>query len=74
MNPARSFGPDLANFDFSNYWIYVVGPLAGAGIAVGIAFILRGQGGDPGGRRAARGAIGGDSAAPQTEPDPRSTT
>ena len=74
MNPARSFGPDLANLDFSNYWIYVVGPIAGAVIAVGIAFILRGHGGDPGGRRAARGAIGGDSPPPQTEPDPRSTT
>ena len=22
MNPARSFGPDLANGDFSNYWAY----------------------------------------------------
>ena len=30
MNPARSFGPDLANGDFSNYWVYIVGPLAGA--------------------------------------------
>ena len=58
MNPARSFGPDLANLDFSNYWIYVVGPVAGAPIAVGVAYVLRGRGGDPGGRRAARGAVG----------------
>ena len=55
MNPARSFGPDLANVDFTNYWIYVVGPLAGALVAVGIAWILRGPGGDVGGVTAARG-------------------
>jgi aquaporin Z len=60
MNPARSFGPDLANWDFSNYWIYIAGPLAGAAIAVGAAYVLRGRGGDPGGRLAARGAGGGD--------------
>ena len=30
MNPARSFGPDLVNWDFSNYWIYVVGALVGS--------------------------------------------
>ena len=55
MNPARSFGPDLANWDFTNYWVYVVGPLAGAVTAVGIAWILRGSGGDIGGMAAARG-------------------
>jgi aquaporin Z len=55
MNPARSFGPDLVNADFGNYWIYVVGPIAGAMSAVGIAYILRGRGGDVGGMRAARG-------------------
>lgn len=42
MNPARSFGPDLARGDFSTYWIYVVGPVAGAAIAVLLARILRG--------------------------------
>jgi aquaporin Z len=55
MNPARSFGPDLANGDFADYWVYVVGPVTGAMAAVAIAYILRGRGGDVGGRTAARG-------------------
>jgi aquaporin Z len=57
MNPARSFGPDLARGDFSEYWIYVVGPLAGALIAVGIAYVLRGRGGDRGGLSAGSGGL-----------------
>ena len=44
MNPARSFGPDLVLWNFSNYWIYIVGPIAGALLAVGVAYILRGRG------------------------------
>ena len=57
MNPARTFGPDLVAADFSHYWVYVAGPLAGAVIAVGTAFVLRGQGGGQAGSGAAQGAI-----------------
>jgi aquaporin Z len=57
MNPARSFGPDLIRGDFAHYWPYVAGPLAGGLLAVAIAWILRGPGGDPGGLTAAQGTL-----------------
>jgi aquaporin Z len=58
MNPARSFAPDLVLNRYGHLWLYVVGPLLGAVVAVGFAWILRGAGGDPGGLAAARGRLG----------------
>jgi aquaporin Z len=57
MNPARTFGPDLVSADFGSYWVYIAGPLVGAAIAVGIAFVLRGRGGGLAGSAAAQGAL-----------------
>jgi aquaporin Z len=57
MNPARSFGPDVVLGDFSHFWVYVVGPLAGALLAVAIAHVLRGPAGhDSVASQAAQGA------------------
>ena len=59
MNPARSFGPDLVLGDFSHFWIYVLGPLVGAVLAVVFARLLRGPGGrDVHAARAAQGKQG----------------
>jgi aquaporin Z len=57
MNPARTFGPDLVSSTFTGYWVYVAGPIAGAVLAVGIAFILRGRGGGRSGSGAAQGDL-----------------
>jgi glycerol uptake facilitator-like aquaporin len=32
MNPARSFGPALASGTWTEFWIYIVGPVAGAAL------------------------------------------
>ncbi len=42
MNPARSFGPELLAGDWTSWWAYVAGPIAGGLLAVGIAWVLRG--------------------------------
>jgi aquaporin Z len=57
MNPARTFGPDLVGANFTDYWVYVAGPLFGALLAVGAAYVLRGPGGGRAGSAAAQGDI-----------------
>lgn len=57
MNPARSLGPAIASGHLADLWIYLTAPFLGAVIAVGVASILRGPGGDPGGLRAAQGTL-----------------
>ncbi len=59
MNPARSLGPALVLGDWSSWWAYLAGPVAGAVIAVGIAYVLRGPGGGKSGAQAAQGSLGG---------------
>jgi aquaporin Z len=56
-NPARTFGTDLASTTFTSYWVYIAGPIAGAAIAVVIAFVLRGRGGGKSGAGAAQGDL-----------------
>ncbi len=43
MNPVRSLAPDLLRGEFGTSWIYVLGPVLGALIAVGFEWILKGE-------------------------------
>ena len=57
MNPARSLGPALVGGDPGWVWIYIAGPLAGALLAVAVAWALRGPP-SPAAAAAAQGATG----------------
>ena len=43
MNPARSFGPALASGEWSDFWIYVIGPLVGASLGAFAYQLIRGE-------------------------------
>lgn len=57
MNPARSLAPDILRVNFQHTWVYIVGPLVGAAIAVGFEWILKGKP-TRAGTRAAQGTDG----------------
>ncbi|HEX6527315.1 MAG TPA: aquaporin, partial [Streptosporangiaceae bacterium] len=58
MNPVRSLGPALVLENWTSWWAYLVGPVAGGLVAVGFAYVLRGRGGGRSGVSAAQGTLG----------------
>jgi len=60
ISTARSLGPALVLGDWTAWWAYLVGPVAGGIVAVGISYVLRGRGGGRSGAAAARGTLGVD--------------
>ncbi|WP_329572038.1 MIP/aquaporin family protein [Kitasatospora sp. NBC_01266] len=69
MNPARSLAPVLLGGHGGPLWIYLLGPLIGAGLAVPLAWLLRGPP-SPAATQAAQGTdLDGGTAGNGTEPD-----
>ena len=55
--PGSFVGPALVSGDWTSYWVYLVGPIVGALIAVGCAVVLRGRGGSAISRAAGSGVL-----------------
>jgi len=73
MNVDRSLAAALVLQHWDAWPAYLVGPLAGSIIAVGISWILRGPGGGFYGKRAAQGALGWLWQPGPTQAEPPST-
>jgi aquaporin NIP len=43
MNPARSLGPALASGEWTDFWIYLIGPVAGAALGALAYQLVRGE-------------------------------
>jgi aquaporin NIP len=43
LNPARSFGPALAAWEWQDFWVYIVGPLLGAALGALAYQLVRGE-------------------------------
>jgi len=70
MNPIRSLAPDIVRGDLATSWIYVAGPLAGAMIAVGFEWILKGPPTASGAEAAQGHASEGDGGPANGQKDP----
>jgi glycerol uptake facilitator-like aquaporin len=43
MNPARSFGPALVSGTWTDFWVYVAGPVLGAAVGALAYQLVRGE-------------------------------
>jgi aquaporin Z len=60
MNPIRSLAPEVVAGNLSDYWIYLVGPILGAMVAVGFEYLLKGRATEAG-AEAAQGILDEDA-------------
>jgi aquaporin NIP len=61
MNPARSLGPALASGTWTDFWVYIAGPIVGAALGALAYQLIRGEQAIPTGRAA---DLGSEPAAP----------
>ena len=62
MNPARSFGPALLASEWTDFWVYIVGPVAGALAGATLYSFVRSDGGREGALPRTKSPLGPASA------------